>query len=339
MSEKTVNYIPTLNTLDKAINELIDISLEINDKNKNENSPLWNTHMSKFANTYTKILKNVSIDPFYPMFIKFSTDNLSNLTEPAWDTKTGKAGNEWLKSDKYLDGPGFISKNIVNSSDGFNPILNSRCRGHVIYYNDNPEHYAVSIPISEIYNNAIKLCNKKDVDAVSKTYPIKVLRALYSIVYHSLPDEIDSKKLVENNIKLVSDQLDKMIPNKQNTSGNGNGFNGIGNILQQFAKAAGMDGVNANGIDGLIGNFMKNDGIDKITKVITQVSGAVRSNIGEGDDSADLGKIIGKIGNVLSQSDIQQTASSITTGINDSSNSIFSTSAPATTGINPSSQT
>src|SRR5688500_17421253 len=98
----TETYNPTLATLNSSIQELINVALEINTKLESKETLLWSVHLKKFQSVFVKLSPELGPLAFYDTFMKFATENLTDLIVPAWDG-TGKVNTKWLKSKEYLE--------------------------------------------------------------------------------------------------------------------------------------------------------------------------------------------------------------------------------------------
>ncbi len=298
-----------LSDFDSSIRYLFETSLNIRNEaygNSQNTQKLWVTWLTKFINIYTK-KKNP--DTFIPMFQTFFNENIDQFSLPIFETEedgSTKVNDNWLKHNEYRDGPGFDASNppkkIVKNS--WTPD-DSRCKGYVIYFNDNEKFYMISIPISEIYNTAVKLWReRKEKNLECKTFPAKILLSLFSVVYHSLPDISDQKEILKSNIDKLQAHVDTLTPAGGGSSNVGSGLSGIGKIMSQIMKASGISGSSSfdeGKIDNMIGKIANQNSIEKVGKVIGTVIETIKPEEGSGEQQ-NIGGVLNKIGKAL-QSD------------------------------------
>lgn len=310
--------ISILSDFDKSVRLLTSTAFAIHDKlhGRAGAAQLFMSWISKFNNAYTKV---GSPEPFHSMFVRFYRANSKVIASPIFVTdEEGDLGvsDRWLRSEAHLSGPGFDagkSKGKSKSTDSWS-TMNSRCRGHVIYYNDDDKKtMAVSVPISEIYRAAIRLSKEKEgKDSTCDAYPAIVLLAIYRIFYHCIPDFIDGKKVLEANIRVLAEHVEQSTPTDADAAdGSSAGpLGGIGKIMAQVMKATGMGGnIDVSNIDTMIGNAVNEKSMGQLGKVVGKVVEAVTNATSK--SSADgtgggIAAVLTGLGDALKSSDVQE---------------------------------
>lgn len=305
-----------LSDFDSSVKYLLEVSSEIHDKlhgNSSSKTALWMSWTNKFTNAYAK--KNQP-EFFYSMFITFFNKYISNFSMPIFTKETPESSvtvnDIWLKNEEYLPGPGFVQPQIAVAGS-WTPS-EARCKGVVIYFNDNEKFAAVSIPISEIYRAACKLY-KREGDANCKLYPAKVLIGLYSIIYYVLPDIIEQKIIIKSNIDELREHLEISSPASEsaiNQDNIGSGLAGLSKIMSQVMKSAGIDnsGFDENTLPKMLGGAINEKSINTVGKVVKEVVNAV-SGPSEDGGKQDIGSMLGKIGKALQTDTVKDAISGI----------------------------
>jgi hypothetical protein len=300
-----------------AIRELLQTALKVHDEqygNMSDKQQLWMVWTQKLLTAYTKTFAKVGNgDGFHGMFVRFYTDNSKDITVPIFVEKEDgnvEVNDKWLRCTDQMKGPGIklrpLDKNAKpskpSSEESWSPTI-GRCKGHVIYFDDAPKHLAVSLPISEIYAIAMKLYKEKgSKDLACRTYPGKLLLYFYTVIYNVLPDFEEGKPIIEKNVKLLHDFIEQMTPTDSAVEGTGSGLAGIGRIMSQVMKAA---GINASGFDEKeIGRSLSGALTDGAINGVGKVVGAlVKSVQGDGKEAPkDIGDVVSGLGRAL-QSD------------------------------------
>lgn len=262
----------------------------------------WMTRSQKFNNIFTKgWVKNK--EKFYGIFMSFFSKERDNIILPILvdDGDEFKINDHWLKN--YTDD---------NTKIAWNTKLKNK--GLVIFYDETDVSLAaISIPITEIYNVAIKLSHdKSDKFPLYLTYPPKFLKGLYSIFYSCLPEDVfdfEKEKLLKN-ISDLNEQIELHSPVTNSSSSNmGNGVNGIQNIVEKLVSASGLsNSVNTNDIGNMIEKNFNDTAISKIGGVIHKVVENVK---GEYDKDNSIGSLMTGISRTLQDTDIQNSISQV----------------------------
>lgn len=143
------------NNLDNSIKLLLDTSLAIHDSmyGKSQNNQRhWFTCVNKFMCVYTGINNP---EKFKEMFLNFYNSHKEHLDKPIfYDDEQGKShvNDSFLKNNEKND-----NNNKSNKSNSWSP-KEITSKGIIIYYKPNEEKFkAIAIPISEIYQSAVKI--------------------------------------------------------------------------------------------------------------------------------------------------------------------------------------
>lgn len=269
---------------------LIQTSFQIHDKKYGKMAKeirLWMSWTQKFLRGYTQKTNEgkKELDTFIQAFQTFFDAHSAELTSPIfvntgnenWETE-----DKWLKDDQFHDGPGFSVKEYekMRSSGNWDP-MNNRCKGHVIYHNDNPKLYMFSIPISEIYNCALTLYKSNADDSECKVLPGRILYGLFYTIYHALPEAMysDAKRAIMLNINEIKDFID-LNTAKETQNNIGSGVSGISKMINKLVKSAGISngGFDIENIGKSLSNFSVSDSsIEKIGGAIGTIVNSVTS--------------------------------------------------------------
>lgn len=307
----------SIKSFEASVKALLQTAFEVHDKAYGSLSAqqLWMIYANKF---FTAFVKAKNPDGFHDMFMRFYTGRSKEIVSPIFievDDDT-VVNDKWLRDDEIKPGPGIkipSKTKKASSEDTWSPAESSRCKGYVIYFDDtNPKLVAVSIPISEIYRAAMKLYREKGAkDTSCRTLPARVLLHFYSILHNILPDLDAGKETITTNCVALEDFIGKLTPTDGgNVEGVGAGLQGIGKIMAQVMKAAGMSstGIDETNITNMLGTALNENAITGMGKVVGEVIKAVQGP-GEGKEGGPqgIGDVIGGIGKAL-QSDAVKNA-------------------------------
>jgi hypothetical protein len=337
-------------TFDKSVKYILETSLEIHDKayKGSQGKRLWMMCIEKFFKVYTKINKP---EKFYDMFINFYRDHMEGFSLPIFQSSPdGNTVNDsWLKDDTFKDVLDIKQPN--KSSNAWEPTV-TRCKGWVIYASQDKSQNLISIPVSEIYLTAIKLCREEKIkDPVCATYPAKILFSLFSIIYHALPDSLyaDVKVKINDNIELLSQHIVTILPDDAEMSDDiGTGFNAITKMVTQVAKSSGLnDGsVDTTMIEKSLTEVAQKDNINNISDLFQT---AYKKYTSAETSAEGFAGIIDKIGKTLQNDEIKSKISTVklpkfptpitNTELADSSSSSSSSSASSASSASSTSST
>lgn len=275
-------------TFDETIQKFLHLSFEIHNKayGSSTNEKLWCTWTNKFMSLYAKANNP---EKFYPIFIKFFNENEEYISKKIFEENSEGdiiVNDEWLKELPSIE---------TNKSKSWTPS-SSKCRGKIICLDSsNPKLSAYSIPISEIYNCAIKLYKDKgEKDSICKTYPAKFLYLFYKIYLFCLPEHYE---IIKSNVKMLEEHLEIITPTK-NTSDMGASLGGgLSSIINGVMESAGMksDKNHGNTIETLINKINTKSNIDAAGKVIGEVMGIFKGETKDGTSAENLAEGISKV--------------------------------------------
>ena len=290
-----------LKNFDESVISLLKLSFEIHDKTYGSvgDQKLWIIWTNKFTNLYNKA-KNP--EHFIEVFNKFFYENDETIGNKIFEENEDgeiKVNDEWLK----------INGTIQKKTKEWTPS-NSKCKGKIIYFKKEDEKFnAICIPVSEIYNCAIKLYKEKgDKDSYCKTYPAKFLYIFYSIYLFSLPKANKYYKIIENNAKEIFEHLEIITPVKNNDNMSSNVGGGVSKIIQGVLSAAGINNnFNSKTIDSLLSKAGDEQNINKIGSVLKEVVTVFNSSSTTTPDG-----IIDGIGKVIKSDIVKESIADIT---------------------------
>lgn len=276
---------------------LLNVITEISDKTKGTKSKLWQDSFALFRKASSSGKGN-----FMNTFITFYTNYSKFFEDPFFIRNAdGKfTANDFLKTEEYFSGPGFTAKEA--SSDPENHL-----NGYVLYYNDNPGLYKYSIPISLIYLRSLELF-KNASDDKDRAYVYKLLLGLFYTTYYSLPDIIDSKELILDNILIIQNKVDEFQTEKEQSSAGG-GLSFITDKIGLIMKSAGLgDKFDGNMLNEMIGGKLNDNVLGNVGTVIKEIV----ESVGVGDPS-DFKGLSQRIGQALQSDTISTAIDSIAT--------------------------
>jgi hypothetical protein len=304
MTEKCPNF-------DKSVKYILETAMEIHDKAYGKGSDskrLWMICVEKFFKVYTKVNKP---EKFYDIFVNFFRQHMDGFVLPILQSsqESNSVNDTWLKDETFKD----EVKQVKEKSNDWEPRV-KRCRGWVIYASEVKEQNLISIPISEIYLTAIKLCREeKSKDPVCATYPAKILFSLFSIVYHVLPDAIYSEQRIKikDNIDLLSEHIVTILPDDAEMGDEiGSGFKAISNMVNQVAKSSGLteNKVDTSIIEKSMGEVIKKDNLAKIGGLLQSAYDVFKSAESTSDG---IPGIMEKIGKTLQSDEVKSKISEV----------------------------
>ncbi|CAH6418721.1 Hypothetical protein POVN_LOCUS441 [uncultured virus] len=295
---------------DTSIKALLHTAFEIHDKAYGSSAAhqLWMVWANKF---FTAYVKSKNPDAFHGMFLGFLSEYSKEIAAPIFLEKDDETlvNDNWLRDESVKKGPGIkasIVKEKKASSGSWSPSEMSRCKGAVIYFdNDNPKFVAVSIPLSDIYRQAVKLYKDKgDKDPSYSILPGKILLYFYSILHNVVSDAHPDKELITKNVKQLATFIEQLTPTEGTTSeSSGAGFAGISKVMAQVMKSAGMDtsGISENGINSMLGNALNEKAVAGMGKVVGEVIKAVQGATSDTKATGPQGisEVLGNLGKAL----------------------------------------
>ncbi len=292
MSEKNT----TPDDLNKYITLLLSTSLEIHDSAFGQSKQMfWFTCINKF---YSLFLKLNDPNPFKPIFLKFYEDNKSFFDKPIFyddDKGVSHVNDSILKnSDKNVE-------TMSKSKDSWSP-KEVGCKGIVIYYKPGEEKFkAISIPISEIYQCAVKIWKEKNnSDSNIRTYPGKILLSLYGIFKYVLDNDNDN---VNKNFMMLSEFIEQISDNKSGKSNDT--MSAISKAMASVIKETGMGGdINANELQAVLSTALTGDAAKNMTKILSQVMSSI-----ETADTNNIQDVLSKVGSAMQTKEMADMAS------------------------------
>lgn len=313
---------PLIEDFDTSLKALLSTSFDVHDKvyGGMTSQQLWMVWSNKFLSAYTKAKKPTG---FYGMFNKFFALHGDVIAVPIFHEVNGETvvNDNWLREDSFKDAPGAKvtsrAKTRAKKPAEDAPIsLNemSRCAGYVVYFDtDNPTFTAVSIPISEIYQCAAGWYREKGKkDPLCRVILTRFLLHLYSIFHNILPDLEPRKEIITKNCTMLKDLLSRLTSSEDaSTESTGAGLQGIGKIMAQVMKAAGMStsGIDEAGINKMLGTALNDNSITGMGKVVGEVIKSVNNSSTEGKGPSDIGNVLDGIGKALQSSTVKSAVS------------------------------
>lgn len=300
-SESLETFVSEFNDFNSSITYLFETIMAISNKFKSREKKFWMECTEKYIGGYTKAQKP---SLFYYSFLKFYSQNQSFFTEEIFQKNSEgqrKVNDSCLKCEEYLDGPGFTAEFCKKQFSNKDVTIKNRyCKGHVLYFSDDNEQlYTFSIPISEIYLEAVSLWRTDDPE--NKLFVLKLLKGLFYTTYNCLPAADSCKKEVLSNIKSIDSHLSTVAPKKTSTANVGAGFGGFTSGLSTVLKSAGLEGkLNESDIGKMIGNSLNEENLKKIGGIIGSVFKTVET--GASGKDANIGDVVKNLGKTL-QSD------------------------------------
>lgn len=307
---------------DSAVRSLLQTTFEIHDRLHGSSSArqIWMVWANKFFAAYVKT-KNPK--GFKSMFLKFYVKNFKYIAVPIFVEKDGEdtqVSDTWLRDTELKEGPGYKPPSKTKtqgkeSASSWSPT-DLKCRGYVIYFDEKtPKTICVSIPIGHIYQGATKLFKERgEKDPSCRLYPAKILYHFYSILHNILPDADNGRRVIDLNTKALADLIEQLSVNDSSSSdSNGSALSGIGKIMAQVMKAAGIStaGFDGKSIEKSLGSMINDTAINKVGEVVGQVVKSVKES-GEGKDGPrGFGDILTGVGNALKSDTVRKIADSV----------------------------
>ena len=243
-------------TFDINIKKLFTLSCEVHDKlyGSMANQQFWFICMCKFSVIYSQ---SDNQQAFIDIFLKFYKKNIEFFTQKLF---VENENDELDVNDDWL-----LLKNKEKKTKKWSPSM-STCKGQVIYFDEqNVKLKAIIIPISELYDAAIKLYKEKgDSNPICKTYQIKVLDAFFSI-FSSIVTDND---VLNTNLTELKEHIEIITPTKSTESNMG----GIGKLISGVLSNAGINSnFDTKNIDNLINKASTQENLDKMSTVLKEV--------------------------------------------------------------------
>lgn len=264
-----------------AIEDLVKIGLDIASHLKGER--LWVKWLRKFQMVLVGT-EETKRDVFVPVFQAFLRRYRTLLTAPVFrDDEEGDP----IPNDDYLRFPSDIGTKKTSWAQ-------QACRGIVIPYDHaDPRMRAVAIPLTEIYEDAIRL--HKEGDFIS--YPSRLLAALYHVLILVCPDTDPTKPLLISNHEALVALIDDGAENVGGAAAGEGAMNGLGAIMGKLLKG-----------DGLSSMFGEQGMASEVGSLVEKLS----SKIDPETKADDLGSVISQVVTSLQAPDI---AASLAAGI------------------------
>jgi hypothetical protein len=345
MEEKTTEDI-VLTQFKSNVEGLISTMLTIHDKayGSMSTNQIWFTWISKFSNFFSKInLEKNKSHKIIPNIIAFYNNNINNIVNHIFvDTADGdcQVMDEWLLEELNLISPGDPVNYVPQkkfSSLKLTPN-NIRCKGHVIYFNEDPKCKCVSIPLSEAYITCTTLCFEKgNDDKLCRLLPSKLLVNFFGIIYYALKyantnqlkkcEKIytsnnpinfnvnDYQQKINNDLSILDDNINKLKEvislTQTDEEEQGSGMSGLGKMMKQLLKSAGIDKkIDEKSIQDTIDSFIDKDTMSKVKNAASKVFNEVK-NADDSNGKSKMSNMMSGIGKVLMSQDIQDTAESL----------------------------
>ena len=280
-------------SFNKHVKALTELSLNIADDLNNE-SLVWKNYVTRFMQAYTAANNP---DGFREMFMRFFRSNVSQLSRPIMNDEM-EFNDKWLKSTEVIPHP--ASKKVASYS------LKQFCRGIIVYFSDDNEKLrAVSIPISEIYNAALKLCARDHVKYV--TLPASVIYHFFSIILAVIPRSFHEREVIQRNVDVIREAIKGLgsSPDKIENKTMGN-INGMGSLIKEMVKQAGMKvpEKSSKDMDAALDRMMNGDVIAKIGNLVSTISAD--------SEGSDLSSVLRNVGKALQNDELNATVADIT---------------------------
>lgn len=261
-----------------AVKELIDVGLELATHLRGER--VWLGWLKKF-NLYLAKLEPTEYGKLIPIFQAFRQQYRKALVEPIF---IEDAEGELDVNDGFLRCPkesarGASSKSWLKQQQS--------CRGLVIYAHPGVDALkAVSIPISEMYEEAIKL----RLDEEFLTYPVRVLEKLYNvlIVTSAAPESDPTVALLMANLEMVK-SVSAAGPEQTPAAESEGALSGLSGVMSALFKKG----------DGILGG-----GEGGIGSVVEKIAKEIDTGTADPANPEDLKSVIKKIGKALGNDDI-----------------------------------
>lgn len=292
MTEKSI--IP--NDLNKSIQLLLNTSIDVHDSTYGQSKQMfWFTCVNKFFSAYTKI-DNPKY--FIPIFLKFFEEHKSSIIKPIFsddDEKGSHVNDSWLKN---------IDKNTTTKpKDSWSP-KDVTCKGVIIYFKPEEEKFkSVSIPITEIYTCAIKIWKEKNsTDSNIRTYPGKILLALYSIFKYSLEESDPSYKDIDKNFKMLSEFIEEISDNKSGKTNDT--MSAISKAMASVIKETGVGGdIDPNELQAVLSTALSGDAAKNVTAMLSNVMKTIDTA-----DSSNISDVFSKVGQAMQTKEMGEMA-------------------------------
>ncbi len=340
---------------DTSLKALLQTAFEVHDKayGSMSSQQLWMVWANKFLAAYVKAKKPAG---FHGMFTKFFLEHSDLVAVPIFHEvdEDVVVNDKWLRDTEFKKAPGAKAPSKSRAKraapeDSWSPAEMSRCAGYVVYFDtENPAYIAVSIPISEIYQCAIKLYKERGKkDPSCRTIPARLLHHLYAVLHNVLPDLAAGKEVVTRNCIMLDEFISKLVPTEGGTSeSTGAGLQGIGKIMAQVMKAAGMptSGIDESGINNMLGNALNENAITGMGKVVGEVIRSVQGATGgdgkEGKGPSDIGDVLGGIGKALQSDAVKSAVAETAAAAKDTASKLEATipttaTVPTSDGVKP----
>lgn len=248
---------------EKSVKYLIETGTYLHNKIREPGSAekYWYTCLQKFTSGFTKVQEKNKMRTIFDTFYKL---HIKDLTDPLCRDDEDSVNDKWLKEMDYK--PNLSDQIFVKSSSEFSR-QKRWCRGYVIYTGKQEQLHSHSIPINEMYNDAVELWREKsDKDEESRSFPGRLLLGIYSVIYYSIDDEKDKSKILLNMNIVKNDILSDI--NYKTVSG---GLGALGDMITVFAKTLGFE-------NDVINNIVASEPLKKCQEVCTKVYEDIQNN-------------------------------------------------------------
>jgi hypothetical protein len=269
-----------------------------------DTEPYWVSCVRKLKTAYERV---GDATPFKAMFVNFFETNTDALVTPVFENDD-KVNDAFFRDMDLRDPPCGKPKKAAGVNNG-----------HVLYYCADPKIATVCLPISEIYNVALR----KHRDAPSsnpkkKLLPTGVLLDFFACLYHSLPDDHPHLETLEHTIDDLCSAAEAVAPGAGPGAAATHQASSVfgGDLISNLMGMLGGGGGSAP--SGEMGEAFR--GISSVVKTLVE---KVSEGAGEGDDPLkDPAAVVARLGNAFSSPEIQKqiaatatTASSLYAGL------------------------
>jgi hypothetical protein len=242
------------------------------------------------------------------MFQTFYGSNIEEISKSIFidvGEDEGGVNDGWLKDSVTIEEVGPRKKG------GWNRKI--PCKGLIIYFSDKSAARDFSIPITEIYKDAINLSNSKgDSDVICASYPARILHGIYSILKATISKEDPTWSQLEKNTNVLKVYVEEILPNGDGSSDVGSGIQGFSKIMSQVMKSAGMstDEMDSSGMEDALSKTLSGDTVAKMGKVFSKIVQSVSTK--GSNNSEDPGDVMDRLGEVLKDKEVRELLTSST---------------------------
>lgn len=308
--------------LKSSIEELFSLSKEVQDiiYSDRNNRPQWTTCSNRLETCYHKVNNP---EGFREMFQSFHNKYYTEYTKENIFVPNPDNDDEFTVNDEFFNSlqvydqsGAIVSIKIANENKkGKSSFKIPVLKGPIIYYDyDDKRTVGINLPIGEIYRAAINICEKMEKegndDVNTRTLPPRILLAFFNVIDRSFTVEYDNSNVVIENIKLLNDAI-LLVDDGNEEEKTSGPFGMLKNVFKKVLPT----------LTGGKNSLLPKEAEKMFRDIMDEKSGTL-NNIG--DIFTEVSSSIEKGANEAKEAGKNSTASSITTMLDNISNTLKS---------------